>query len=388
MGKKITTTEFIRRAREIHGDKYDYSQTVYHKSKEPVDIICPTHGLFHQTAISHLCGHGCTKCGVASTHDIQRRSTESFIAKAREVHGDRYDYSKVDYVDSHTQVDIICRKHGVFRQTPGSHLSGRGCYQCWLEQSSKDKTNTVEHFLSMAQKVHGCKYDYSEAEYTHSKTKIKIICPEHGVFWQTPNNHLKGHGCPKCRAEKIKSLLYGVGVNDCLDAKSSEAYKYWNGMLSRCYSARKRQKWPSYEGCTVCDEWLTFSNFRKWFDENYIEGYALDKDIITKGNRIYSPDTCCFVPTRINNIILNRKRDRGKYPIGVTELCGRLYAFVCINGKQIRIGVFATVIEAFNAYKKAKERYIKEVASEYYSRGEITKRVYDAMMRYKIEITD
>lgn len=159
-------------------------------------------------------------------------------------------------------------------------------------------------------------------------------------------------------------------------------------MLSRCYSAGKSQKWPSYDGCSVCDEWLIFSNFRKWFDENYVEGYALDKDIITKGNRMYSPETCCFVPARINNIILNRKKDRGKYPIGVTKQCGRLYAYVSINGKSIRIGVFSTVVEAFDAYKEAKERYIKEVATEYYSRGEITKRVYDAMMRYKIEITD
>lgn len=152
MSKKLTTEEFIRRAREIHGDKYDYSKTVYNKSKEAVDIICPTHGLFNQTAISHLRGHGCTKCGVVSAHDIQRRNTESFITKAHEVHGDRYDYSKVEYVDSRTQINIICKNHGVFRQNPVSHLSGCGCYQCWLEQSSKDKTNTIEYFISMAQR--------------------------------------------------------------------------------------------------------------------------------------------------------------------------------------------------------------------------------------------
>ncbi len=388
MGKKLTTEEFIERAREVHGDRYDYSQTVYRKSKETVDIICPIHGLFQQTAISHLCGHGCYKCGTISGHNLQRGSTEIFIAKAYEVHGGKYDYSKVNYVDSNTKVDIICKKHGIFRQTPSDHIGGHGCHACSVEQSAKEKTNTIEQFISSAQMIHGGRYDYSKVEYTHSKSKVCIICPEHGEFWQTPNNHLKGHGCPKCRAEKIKSLLYGVGVNDCIDAKSSVAYKYWNGMLRRCYSAKKHKKWPSYEGCSVCTEWHYFSNFKKWFDENYVDGYALDKDIIAKGNRIYSPETCCFVPARINNIILNRKIDRGEYPIGVTKKWSKYYAHVSIGSKSIRIGAFASVKEAFDAYKDEKERYIRQVATEYFGRGEITKRVYDAMMRYQIEITD
>lgn len=159
-------------------------------------------------------------------------------------------------------------------------------------------------------------------------------------------------------------------------------------MLRRCYSAKKHKKWPSYEGCSVCTEWHYFSNFKKWFDENYVDGYALDKDIIAKGNRIYSPETCCFVPARINNIILNRKIDRGEYPIGVTKKWSKYYAHVSIGSKSIRIGAFASVKEAFDAYKDEKERYIRQVATEYFGRGEITKRVYDAMMRYQIEITD
>ena len=255
MGKKITTTEFIRRAREIHGDKYDYSQTVYHKSKEPVDIICPTHGLFHQTAISHLCGHGCTKCGVASTHDIQRRSTESFIAKAREVHGDRYDYSSVEFVNTYTPVAILCPIHGKFYQKPHDHFM-YGCRLC----GGRAKMDN-ESFIKAAKHTHGERYDYSTVDYVSSVKKVKIVCTEHGVFMQTPRSHIHGDGCPKCGIEKRKRLLFGVGVFDLYSENRSESYKAWIEMLRRCYDTTPN-KWAAYTEVTVCTECIHIQTLR------------------------------------------------------------------------------------------------------------------------------
>lgn len=159
-------------------------------------------------------------------------------------------------------------------------------------------------------------------------------------------------------------------------------------MLTRCYGVGVASKHPSYSGCTVCEEWLKFSNFKAWFDENYIDGYQLDKDILVKGNKIYSPATCCFVPAEINTIMLDRRRDRGSYPVGVSKQGNKYQANMNNRGHHLYIGLFDTPEEAFTAYKETKERHIKTIATEYYSSGEITKRVYDALMRWEVEITD
>ena len=127
-----------------------------------------------------------------------------FVEKANEVHNFRYDYSKVEYKNSYTKVCIICPKHGEFWQTPGSHLFGHGCPECNKKPIHKDFSNTKE-FSVKANKVHNNKYDYSKVEYKSAREKVCIICPEHGEFWQTPNSHLRGNGCPKCKS-KIKSL--------------------------------------------------------------------------------------------------------------------------------------------------------------------------------------
>ena len=173
-------------------------------------------------------------------------------------------------------------------------------------------------------------------------------------------------------------------------------YKHWSSMIRRCYSEIYHKKEPTYKDCSVCEEWHNFQNFGKWFDENYYtienETMCLDKDILHKGNKIYSPETCVFVPQRINSLFLKRNKSRGKYPIGTTynkrdkkyESCCHMYK----NNRYTRhaIGNFDTPIEAFTAYKTFKEQYIKQVANEY--KDKIPKKLYDAMYRYEVEITD
>ena len=203
---KPTTDEWIDKAREIHGNKYDYSKVNYINNHTKVCIICPEHGEFWQTPSMHLKGQGCPKCYGNITSD-----TEEFIEKARKVHGNKFDYSKVEYVNNHTKVCIICPEHGEFWQKPNSHLGGNGCNKCSYSKSVRSPRKTTECFIDESIKIHGNKYDYSKVKYTNNKTPVCIVCHEkdeygneHGEFWQKPNNHLNGECCPKCKHRTSK----------------------------------------------------------------------------------------------------------------------------------------------------------------------------------------
>lgn len=221
MGKtnKLTTEEFIRRAKEVHGDKYDYSKVEYKNSQTKVCIICPEHGEFWQIPNNHLRGANCGKC-LGKTMD-----TEYFKQCAKSIHGNKYDYSKVEYVNTFTEVTIICPIHGEFKQKPREHLSGCGCQKCG-NKTVWDKRGRIstEEFIKHAKQIHGDKYDYSKVEYINSRTPVCIICRkknkkqiEHGEFWQTPKDHLSGRGCPHCRnsylENKIRNLFFKNNIN-------------------------------------------------------------------------------------------------------------------------------------------------------------------------------
>ena len=209
--RKLTDEQFIEKARNIHGDKYDYSLVEYKNNRTKVKIICPIHGVFEQRPGDHLNGVGCKKCQYEYLKDFLSNK-KSFIQKAKEVHGDKYDYSKVNYINNKTDVEIICPKHGSFFQSPNSHLNGCGCFMC----NGGAKFNK-EIFIQRAKEIYKDKYDYSSINYKDSYTKVKIICPKHGPFWQTPNNHLSGHGCRYCNLfkgeEKIAQILGDLNIN-------------------------------------------------------------------------------------------------------------------------------------------------------------------------------
>lgn len=261
-------------------------------------------------------------------------------------------------------------------------------------------------FVAKAIAIHGDKYGYDSVVYINNTTSVDILCPIHGKFQQTPHAHLEGHGCPRCGIDKniklrvwkevktLKSVLFGECYNDSQESLRGEvrkAYIHWRNMLVRCYNQEYHQKKPSYAGCSVCDEWKYFSNFLKWFrdpENRYVSGHCLDKDILVKCNKLYSPETCCFVPKSVNSLLLNRKRERGLLPMGVKPRGHKFYAEISIRGKIVYLGLFSTKEDAFEAYKKERESYIKERATEYYSKGLITEKVYNALLNYKIEITD
>ena len=190
----MNTQEFIEEAKKMHGDRYDYSKVKYVNTRRKVCIICPKHGEFWQMPLHHLKGSGCPNC-VGN----KRLTTEEFIRRAKDVHGDRYDYSKVEYINAMKKVCIICPKHGEFWQIPASHLSGRGCRYC-----ADNIKRSTEEFIRKSKKIHGNKYDYSKVQYINNSTKVCIICPEHGKFWQVPSSHLRGKGCPNCNESQME----------------------------------------------------------------------------------------------------------------------------------------------------------------------------------------
>lgn len=196
---KMSHEDFINKAKEIHGDKYDYSETIYKSADENVIIICPKHGKFEQKRAKHIyLRRGCPECAVIKSAKKRSLSTKLFINKAKEIHGDKYDYSLVNYVNAHKKVDIICAEHGVFSQQPSNHLFGWGCNTCGHFLTGASKRHDQNDFIEKCKKIHGVKYDYSKTEYKLDRIKVIITCPIHGDFEQVPNAHLRGSGCPRC----------------------------------------------------------------------------------------------------------------------------------------------------------------------------------------------
>lgn len=162
----------------------------------------------------------------------------------------------------------------------------------------------------------------------------------------------------------------------------------WDNMLSRCYDKNTQENQPSYKKCSVDIKWYNFQNFAEWYEEYYREGFHLDKDLLFKGNKIYSPETCVFVPPVINTQFAKRNKMRGIYPIGVSydKKRGKFQASCRVNGKQKNLGRFDIPKDAFQSYKVAKEKEIKRLTKLH--RDEITEACYWALMNYIVEETD
>jgi hypothetical protein len=193
--QRKTQEQFIAQAKAKHSDRYDYSLVKYVNGRTDVAIICPDHDVFYQWPEKHLVGQGCDTCGNIQAGLKRKSNTEEFIRKAKKIHGERYDYSLVDYVDSMTEVEIICPVHNIVRQTPSGHLTSiTGCGDC-----APNKKLSAEIFIQRANVIHDYRYDYSLVEYVNANTIVLVKCPDHNTFPITPGNHLYGEkGCPDC----------------------------------------------------------------------------------------------------------------------------------------------------------------------------------------------
>ena len=264
---RLSLSDFTKKAHEKHGDKYDYSKVKYENAITKVCIICtePEHGEFWQLPSNHLSGQGCPKCGVKNSSEKQTSTIEEFIKKAKELHGDKYDYSKVKYENAITKVCIICTEpeHGEFWQTPSSHLSGSGCPKCSLIDSANNRRSSKSDFIKKANEVHGDKYDYTKVEYIDALTKVCIICPEHGEFWQEASSHMKGCGCPKCSgmARRLSQDEFIKKANEVHgDKYDYSKVDYVNSVTKVCIICKEHGKFlqnPSNhaqgQGCPKCN---------------------------------------------------------------------------------------------------------------------------------------
>jgi hypothetical protein len=223
------------------------------------------------------------------------------------------------------------------------------------------------------------------------------------ILVQFENGYLKNAEYQQFKKGNIKNPYTKVVLNigyigegeykPSINKKLTQQYDTWIHMLQRCYDEKQRNKYPTYKDCSVCKEWYNFQIFAQWYKDNYYEmegeKMCLDKDILQKGNKTYSPETCIFVPQNINKLFTKTDALRGKYPIGVTwNKSNKKYMSQCNNGngKQINLGYYDTPKTAFDVYKTYKEKIIKQIADKY--KKYIPQKLYDAMYKYEVEITD
>ena len=221
------------------------------------------------------------------------------------------------------------------------------------------------------------------------KTSGELVKTRYGVFVK---GLVKSHFTPSVYGVGIKGLQPTVDEN----GEQLDSYRCWADMLRRCYSIKYQEKKPTYKDCSVCDDWLYYPNFKNWYDTNYYEinnkTSQLDKDVLIKGNKVYSAYTCVFVPNFINTLFTKRQNDRGELPIGVTynkrdkKYVAQLSIFKDGRSTQKHLGSFNTANEAFEVYKQNKEDYIKEVADNY--KDKIPAELYEAMYSYRVDIDD
>ena len=216
---------------------------------------------------------------------------------------------------------------------------------------------------------------------------------EHATYQSFKNGEIK---CP------YEPKVYGVGYlgegkyKAFENGKKTDKYEIWHSMLQRCYDPKYQERKPTYKGCKVEDYLLNFQNMGEWINENYYEvlgeTMCLDKDILYKGNKVYSRETCIFVPKRINSLFVKCDKSRGNNPIGVDQLSSGNYQVECCNGycEQLYLGTYSTKEEAFQVYKQYKEKVIKETIDSY--KGKIPEPFYsrlrEAMYNYEVNIND
>lgn len=289
----MTQEEFITKSKEKFGNYYDYSKIDYQNCKKKIILICPKHGEFLQTPEEHLkCKIPCPRCG--------RRimDNQAFLEVAKEVHGDKYDYSKIGEITKSSQkITIVCTEHGDFEQTVNSHLNGRGCPIC------AGKKFSLKNFIKKANQIWNNKYDYSKTKYRGYGATLVITCPKHGDFEQLPNNHLKGEcGCLQCRGkekdfEKISSTETLIKkakakFGDKFDYSKTQFTNSREKIIVTCpvhgdFSTLPYQFLQNNFGCPQCN------------DNRKSHGELLIQNILTKYNIKYR----CEVPITTKEII-------------------------------------------------------------------------------------
>lgn len=314
---------FIASATKKHSGAYTYESVVYTNSVTPVTITCHTHGAFVQTPAHHVSGNGCPACGREAQTAKRRHDKETFVAAARAVHGDTYNYDAVEYTNSKTPVTITCQRHGDYQQIPAAHLQGCGCTPCGYALAGAKRRSTLSDFRLAANAVHKGKYMYHATDYVSTHVPVAIECQEHGIFWQGPANHKAGKGCPLCAhtassqehviADAVRS--FGVEVLqrrrpawmngrelDVFLPEHNLAIEYCGSHVhnstANVYGGEPKDKWYHYDKWKLCRDngvtLLTIYDF-DWFS-NREKWEAVIKHKIQKADRRVFARKCSIVP--------------------------------------------------------------------------------------------
>lgn len=277
MPKKVSVLEIESRMLEKHNNRYSYDLTNYKNTRSIISISCPIHGMFQQKISDHLyAGCGCPSC------DITRKfTTDDFIVKSIQVHSDTYDYSFSSYgKNNYDKVKIICKKHGMFEQTPWAHMRGQGCPQC-----ANNHAYSNEDFIKLCKDKHNGIYDYSLVEYTGKNKPIRIVCRYHGEFEQLAKLHLSGYGCKKCKMSKleiwIKKILDDRQINweynkkfDSLKWKKGLSFDFWlpdYRIAIECDGIQHREPVEFFGGKARLDEQIQKDNIKtEWCQQNQV----------------------------------------------------------------------------------------------------------------------
>ncbi len=226
----MTKDEFIKRAHNIHGNQFKYFNLPNKiTTNTRIKLKCTYHNYTYSTQVrTHICRKaGCWLCRNDNIAKNKTKNTKWFIAAAKQKHKDKYSYINTIYVGTKQKVVILCPLHGTFNQTPNDHLSGYGCPECGKKIRRKNNKITTNMFIHRAIVVHSTKYDYTQSTYEHNKKKLLILCPKHGPFLQTPNSHLNGCGCPKCKASKGELIILHFLLDNNIEHEYQK-HQYYN----------------------------------------------------------------------------------------------------------------------------------------------------------------
>lgn len=323
--KRLTTEEFIEKAKAIHGDKYDYSKTEYKNTRTKVCIICPEHGEFWMKPNDHLSRKfGCHKCGWKKEGEDRKKTTEEFIEKAVKKYGNKFDYSKVEYNGNNKKVCIISHEKdaygveiGEFWQTPGNHLT--------YGYSGEIMPVTTERFIERAKRVHGDFYNYDKTVFEKSSKKVTITCPIHGDFEQMPHLHLRGESCPKCKNKsvleiKTRAVLKSLGIiffeQQRFSFLGKQTLDFYVPELKLGIECQGRQHFVSSELWESLDVLIGRDKCKnKLCKKNGVEIiYVIDKNYSTM-DTMYSKENTCNIKD-LENFLGTYGRKRIKAEIG------------------------------------------------------------------------
>ena len=370
MARKLTTEEVVKRFKEIHGDKYDYSEFEYVNATTKGKIICPIHGEFWQSSNVHLKGVNCPQCARNNVHrDYFRLTKEIFLERSKMRHNDKYEYDLSNFVDSNSNIMIKCPIHGWFEQNVRRHMNGQGCPQCGNESKREKMSISLEEILTRFKKVHGDKYDYSKFNYKNCWEKSVIICPIHGEFLQSSNSHLLGNGCPKCsgknktteefinEAKLIHGDRYDYSMVNYINASTKVDIK-----CNQCGRVFSQMPWSHLQnhGCPHCkmsklelemesfliENEIEFESQKKfdWLGKQSLDFYLPKHNIAIECQGIQHFKDVGFLgkPTDFNAII---ERDRLKHELCIENDVKLIYF---TNVKDIPNNYFSTIYSDLN----------------------------------------